>query len=85
MSPPQHSLLSALPEHNEAHTSASRSGLPPWSAFRESVMSPLYPLSKTLLERLKAHLPGSSMSHLRNLPLQLALGIVGQQELPGKQ
>ena len=42
------------------------------AAFRDSVVSQVYPLplSKTLLGCLKAHLPSSFMSHLRVPPLQ---------------
>lgn len=39
MSPPKHCLLSALPEHYRACTSACRLRLPPWAAVRDSGLS----------------------------------------------
>lgn len=65
---PEHCLLSA--EHHKADMTCGL-GLPPRAAFRDSVVSKVYPiplpLSKPLLGRPKAHPPGSSASHLAAL------------------
>lgn len=74
VSPPKCCLLSAVPERSKVRRSACGLGSLPGAAFRDSAVSRLYPfplpLSKTLLEGLKAHLPSSSMSRLRVPPLQ---------------